>query len=215
MPISVISVASRSRLRGSLSCCPRSDHLFRAGRAGLSRSRSHRESVLSACARGVDAAHGRAGHRGDCDRKPIGDHWRRFALRQAIHSVLPRLAILYTSERIPGRFTFPASTRRSSLAFCCWSGSSARRARWHRPMASRSLPLWSPTACSVSSSSGKWWRWPLWGAVPLVIPFVVVDAAFLSANLLEVLEGAWVPLLFGISMVLLIMTWRRGTESWQ
>src|SRR5260370_24767339 len=30
--------------------------------------------------------------------------------------------------------------------------------------------------------------------------------------MLKILEGAWVPLLFGISMVLLIITWRRGTE---
>src|SRR5690606_8521222 len=27
----------------------------------------------------------------------------------------------------------------------------------------------------------------------------------------KLLEGAWLPLLFGITMVLLIMTWRRGT----
>src|SRR4029077_9733814 len=31
------------------------------------------------------------------------------------------------------------------------------------------------------------------------------------ANLLKLVEGAWVPLLFGIAMVLLIITWRRGT----
>src|SRR5262249_51088183 len=40
----------------------------------------------------------------------------------------------------------------------------------------------------------------------------IVDATFLSANMLKILEGAWVPLLFGISMVLLIITWRRGTD---
>jgi KUP system potassium uptake protein len=41
---------------------------------------------------------------------------------------------------------------------------------------------------------------------------VIVDAIFLSANMLKIFEGAWVPLLFGISMVLLIVTWRRGTD---
>jgi KUP system potassium uptake protein len=33
---------------------------------------------------------------------------------------------------------------------------------------------------------------------------------FLSANLLKLLEGAWVPLLFGLVMAITIWTWRRG-----
>jgi KUP system potassium uptake protein len=33
-----------------------------------------------------------------------------------------------------------------------------------------------------------------------------------SANLMKLLEGAWAPILFGASMVLLILTWRRGTN---
>jgi hypothetical protein len=42
-------------------------------------------------------------------------------------------------------------------------------------------------------------------------PFVVVDMTFFSANLLKLLEGAWVPLLFGFAMAILIWTWRRGS----
>ncbi len=34
------------------------------------------------------------------------------------------------------------------------------------------------------------------------MPLVVIDATFFSANLLKLFEGAWVPLLFGIGMVL-------------
>ena len=33
---------------------------------------------------------------------------------------------------------------------------------------------------------------------------------FFAANLLKLLEGAWVPLLFGLLMVAMIWTWRRG-----
>ena len=44
------------------------------------------------------------------------------------------------------------------------------------------------------------------------MPLVVVDFTFFSANLLKLFEGAWAPLLFGASMVLLILTWRRGTS---
>ena len=56
----------------------------------------------------------------------------------------------------------------------------------------------------------KLWNWRAATAAALIIPFVVVDMTFFSANLLKLLEGAWVPLLFGVVMVVLIWTWRRG-----
>jgi KUP system potassium uptake protein len=34
---------------------------------------------------------------------------------------------------------------------------------------------------------------------------------FFSANLLKLFEGAWVPLLFGLGMAIMIWTWRRGS----
>ncbi len=36
-------------------------------------------------------------------------------------------------------------------------------------------------------------------AALLILPLVLVDAIFFSANILKLLEGAWVPLLFGIA----------------
>src|SRR5262249_58153139 len=58
----------------------------------------------------------------------------------------------------------------------------------------------------------KFWHWPLWRVGLVVAPLVLVDVIFFSANLLKLLEGAWAPILFGASMVLLILTWRRGTS---
>ncbi len=57
----------------------------------------------------------------------------------------------------------------------------------------------------------KLWKWQLWKALLLIVPFVVVDVTFFSANFMKLFEGAWAPLLFGAGMVLLILTWRRGT----
>ena len=37
----------------------------------------------------------------------------------------------------------------------------------------------------------KRWQWPLWQAVLLIVPFVVVDIVFFSANFLKLFEGAW------------------------
>jgi KUP system potassium uptake protein len=58
----------------------------------------------------------------------------------------------------------------------------------------------------------KLWNWKGIVAAAVVAPLVIVDMAFFSANLLKLFEGAWVPLLFGVSMMMLIWTWRRGAD---
>jgi KUP system potassium uptake protein len=57
----------------------------------------------------------------------------------------------------------------------------------------------------------KLWHWRPAAAAALILPFVVVDTTFFSANFLKLFEGAWVPLLFGLCMAIVIWTWRRGT----
>ena len=54
------------------------------------------------------------------------------------------------------------------------------------------------------------WRWPLWRAVPLVLAFIVVDMAYLGANLIKVPDGGWVPLVIGLAIFTLLTTWSRG-----
>ncbi|NCU11042.1 MAG: potassium transporter Kup [Sphingomonadaceae bacterium] len=54
------------------------------------------------------------------------------------------------------------------------------------------------------------WRWPLWKAAPLIAAFIVVDMAYLGANLLKVPQGGWVPLVIGLAIFTLLTTWSRG-----
>jgi KUP system potassium uptake protein len=56
----------------------------------------------------------------------------------------------------------------------------------------------------------KLWNWRAATAAAVILPFVVVDMTFFAANLLKLLEGAWVPLLFGLTVAIMIWTWRRG-----
>jgi KUP system potassium uptake protein len=56
----------------------------------------------------------------------------------------------------------------------------------------------------------KLWNWRAATAAAVILPFVVVDMTFFAANLLKLLEGAWVPLLFGLTVAVMIWTWRRG-----
>lgn len=54
------------------------------------------------------------------------------------------------------------------------------------------------------------WRWPLWKAAPLVLVFIVVDLAYLGANLIKVPDGGWVPLTIGFLIFTMLTTWSRG-----
>ena len=54
------------------------------------------------------------------------------------------------------------------------------------------------------------WSWPLWRAVPLIAAFIVVDMAYLGANLIKVPDGGWVPLAIGLAIFTLLTTWSRG-----
>ena len=58
----------------------------------------------------------------------------------------------------------------------------------------------------------KQWQWPLWAAAALMVPFTIVDTVFVVATGMKVIEGAWVPVLFGVVTVLIMTTWLRGTR---
>ena len=58
----------------------------------------------------------------------------------------------------------------------------------------------------------KAWKWPIWAAGALMLPFLFIDATFLTANMLKVLHGGWVPLLIGGMMMAVMLTWRRGSR---
>jgi KUP system potassium uptake protein len=134
-------------------------------------------------------------------------------VHQAIQlGLLPRLAILHTSAEQAGQIYIPRVTWALLLGVLLLVGlfrtSSALASAYGIAVA---------TTMVVDGVLGflviwKLWHWPLWRVLIVVAPLVFMDVVFFSANLLKLLEGAWAPILFGASMVLLILTWRRGTN---
>jgi KUP system potassium uptake protein len=55
------------------------------------------------------------------------------------------------------------------------------------------------------------WKWSPWAVALLMVPLIVVDVTFVVATTTNILNGAWVPVLFGIVMIFIVVTWRRGT----
>ena len=134
-------------------------------------------------------------------------------VHQAIHlGLLPRLTILHTSASQAGQIYIPRVTAALLvgvlLLVALFRTSSALASAYGIAVATTMvvdgllafIVIW------------KLWRWPLWRVGVVIAPLVIVDVTFFSANLMKLLEGAWAPLLFGASLVLLILTWRRGTN---
>jgi KUP system potassium uptake protein len=134
-------------------------------------------------------------------------------VNQAIHlGLLPRLAILHTSASHAGQIYIPRVTGALLIGVLLLVGlfrSSSALASAYGIAVTTTMVVDGLLAFIVI---WKLWRWPLWRVVLVVAPLIMVDGTFLSANLLKLFEGAWAPLLFGASMVLLILTWRRGTN---
>jgi KUP system potassium uptake protein len=134
-------------------------------------------------------------------------------VHQAIQlGLLPRLAILHTSAAQAGQIYIPRVTGALLVGVLLLVGlfrTSEALASAYGIAVATTMVVDGVLAFIVIRNL---WRWPLWKVVIVVAPLVFVDVIFFSANLLKLLEGAWAPILFGASMVLLILTWRRGTN---
>ncbi|MCA6108216.1 potassium transporter Kup [Bradyrhizobium cenepequi] len=132
-------------------------------------------------------------------------------VRQAVQlGLLPRFEVRYTSESHAGQIYLPRVNRLLLigvlllvLLFHTSSGLAS------------AYGIAVSTTMVVDGIMGfvviwKLWNWRVATAAAVIVPLVVVDMTFLSANLLKLFEGAWVPLLFGIAMTVMIWTWRRG-----
>ena len=131
---------------------------------------------------------------------------------QAIQlGLLPRLEIRHTSAALYGQIYIPRVNMLLLVGVLLLVG----LFRTSSDLASAYVLAVAATSLMASLLGfvviWKLWEWRLWTAALLMMPFVVVDGAFLVAALMNLLEGAWLPVLFGALMVLLMSTWRRGS----
>ncbi len=57
------------------------------------------------------------------------------------------------------------------------------------------------------------WRTPKWKLTGLAALFLTVEVAFFSSNLTKVSHGAWLPLLVGLVVATVMITWYRGRDT--
>ena len=132
-------------------------------------------------------------------------------IRQAVQlGLLPRFEVRYTSETHAGQIYLPRVNRLLLIGVVLL----VLLFRTSSGLAS-AYGIAVSTTMVVDGIMGfvvvwKLWNWRAATAAAVILPFVVVDMSFFAANLLKLFEGAWVPLLFGIAVAVMIWTWRRG-----
>jgi KUP system potassium uptake protein len=131
--------------------------------------------------------------------------------RQAVQlGLLPRFEVRYTSETHAGQIYLPRVNRLLLIGVLLL----VLLFRTSSGLASAYGIAVSPTMVTDGIMGfvviWKLWNWRAATAAAVIMPLVTVDVTFFSANLLKLFEGAWVPLLFGLVMAIMIWTWRRG-----
>jgi KUP system potassium uptake protein len=54
------------------------------------------------------------------------------------------------------------------------------------------------------------WGWPRWATLAVTGIFLVVDGAFLGANLIKIPQGGWLPIVIAVAIFTLMTTWKTG-----
>jgi len=131
--------------------------------------------------------------------------------RQALQlGYLPRMHIQHTSESTEGQVYMP-------------------RVNWGLMIAVMALVLGFRSSGNLAAAYGiavtgdmvittllasivfiEIWRWSKLKTYLVVGVFLIIDVAFFSANALKIPDGGWVPLLIGLVIFTLMLTWKTG-----
>jgi KUP system potassium uptake protein len=133
--------------------------------------------------------------------------------RQAIQlGLLPRLQVRHTSETLAGQIYMPRVNwllLAGVLLLVLVFRSSSNLAHAY-VLAVSATNLMSALLGFIVV--WKIWQWRLWTSALVMVPLIAVDGIFVLASLLRIVEGAWLPVLVGVFLVLVMITWQRGTR---
>jgi KUP system potassium uptake protein len=137
-------------------------------------------------------------------------------MHQAVQmGLLPRLEIRHTSETTLGQIYLPKVNLILMVGVLCLVvafGSSSNLASAYGIAVTGDMVI---TTILASILFLKAWKWPLWGVIAVLLPIFIIELTFLSANLIKLPDGGYVPVLMAATSCFLIWTWVRGTAHVQ
>lgn len=133
--------------------------------------------------------------------------------RQAIQlGLLPRLDVAHTSAEQSGQIYMPQVNTMllaGVVILVLEFGSSAALAFAYGVSLSAAMVV---TSVLLFFVIWKVWRRPAWLAVLVMLPFVLLELGFVSANALKIPQGGWVSVAIAAGMLGIMLTWRRGSR---
>ncbi|MFG6442241.1 potassium transporter Kup [Roseateles sp. LKC17W] len=131
--------------------------------------------------------------------------------KQAIQlGIMPRLRILHTSVRDTGQIYVPFinwSLFALVVVAVVFFGSSSKLAGAYGVAVTIDMTITTVMTFFVIRYG---WKYPLALCVAATGIFFVIDVTFLASNLLKLGHGGWFPLLIGVCVFTLMLTWKQG-----
>jgi KUP system potassium uptake protein len=133
--------------------------------------------------------------------------------RQAMQlGFLPRMEVRHTSEALAGQIYMPRVnylllTGVLLLVFMFRSSSELAAAY----VLAVATTVWTAGFLGFIVI-WKLWKWSLWATAALMVPLILIDTSFVMASTLKLFQGAWLPVLVGAMLIVIMVTWRRGTR---
>lgn len=132
--------------------------------------------------------------------------------RQAIQlGLLPRFNIRHTSEEVAGQIYLPRVNWLLLIAVLLlvviFKNSSALASAYGVAVTATMIT----TSLMAFVVFRKRWLWPMWRVVALLVPLLLIELVYFTANVIKIFEGAWLPLACAVSLMAVMLTWRRGT----
>lgn len=135
--------------------------------------------------------------------------------RQAVQlGYWPRMVIQHTSAREEGQIYLPRVNwllMGAVLVLILAFGSSDRLAHAYGFAVTGTMLMTSVLAFAVLPRGARGGRRVAWLA--LISVFLVIDILLFSSNTLKLHEGGWLPLVVGIVLLTLMMTWKKGRQQ--
>jgi KUP system potassium uptake protein len=137
-------------------------------------------------------------------------------MQQAVQmGLLPRMEIRHTSETQHGQIYMPrvnAVLMVGVIILVVAFESSSALASAYGIAVTGDMVITSILAITLFYRA---WNWPLPVVLGIMLPILGIELMFLAANLLKMVDGGFVPVMFATTMCILIWTWVRGSHHVQ
>jgi KUP system potassium uptake protein len=125
---------------------------------------------------------------------------------------LPRLRIIHTSPTAYGQIYIPFVNWALMIACILVVVSFRRSSNLAAAYGIATTSAMTVTSIIFAVVARRRWRWSMPLVALVTSLFLVVDGAFLGANLLKIPQGGWFPLVVAAVLFILMTTWKRGNE---